>query len=114
MITVPVLATVIVYSVGWKMYGHKWKAIHAAVNWTTLLYIIAAVIMFKMNFGRSFAGTVVLILLTIFTAIVVIQWKVSTEVTFSNVFNVFWCICFLLFVLLNCLLALTGIMFHML
>ncbi|HLR62217.1 MAG TPA: DUF3397 domain-containing protein [Lentibacillus sp.] len=108
-IMLPVLATLIVYIIGRKVYKHNWKAIHAAVSWTTLLYIIAVITMFKTIFGHSFFGIILLILLTLITAIVVIQWKIYTEVAFKKVFKVFWRICFLLFLLLYCLLVLMGI-----
>ncbi|WP_010530441.1 DUF3397 family protein [Lentibacillus jeotgali] len=108
-ITLPVLATSIVYIIGRKVHQHHWKAIHTAVNWTTFLYIIAVITMFKTIFGRTFFGIILLILLTLFTAIVVIRWKMYTEVIFKKIFKVFWRICFLLFLLLYCLFILIGI-----
>ncbi|GGJ86787.1 hypothetical protein GCM10007063_06640 [Lentibacillus kapialis] len=108
-ITLPVLATVIVYVIGRKASRQNQKAVHTAVNWTTLLYIIAVIAMFKTIFGNSYFGIILLIMLMLFAIIVVIQWKVYTEIVFKKVLKVFWRICFLLFLLLYCLLTLTGI-----
>ncbi|SFB18813.1 Protein of unknown function [Lentibacillus halodurans] len=111
-ITMPILATIVVYLAGVKVFRHKWKAVHTAVNWTTFLYIIAVGTMLKIMFGNSFSGIILAILLAMFAVIATVQWKMYTEVVFAKVFKVFWRVCFLLFLLLYCLLVLTGIVLH--
>ncbi|WP_174613152.1 DUF3397 domain-containing protein [Virgibacillus ihumii] len=110
MITVPVAVTLIVYVIGVKVYRQKWKAIHKAVSWTTLLYIIAVLVMLQQIFDSSFIGIWVIVLLSIFTVIAVVHWKLYTEVVFYKVFKIFWRVCFLLFVLLYIVLVVIGIM----
>lgn len=108
-VTVPIIATWIVYLISVKMYRHKWKAVHNAVNWTTILYIIAVGTLVKEIFGISFFGIILVIIISIYTIIVIAQWKIYTEVIFSKAFKVFWRICFLLFSMLYICLILIGI-----
>lgn len=108
-VTVPIIATWIVYLISVKMYRHKWKAVHNAVNWTTILYIIAVGTLVKEIFGISFFGIILVIIISIYTIIVIAQWKIYTEVIFSKAFKVFWRICFLLFSMLYICLVLIGI-----
>ncbi|MFD2749366.1 DUF3397 domain-containing protein [Virgibacillus siamensis] len=109
MITFPVIVTWVVYFIGAKLYRQKWKAIHKAVNWTTSLYIIAVLIMLKQIFGSSFFGLILIVVLTIFTVIAVLHWRLHTEVVFHNVFKIFWRVCFLLFVFIYFVLVVSGI-----
>ncbi|MBP1950618.1 DUF3397 domain-containing protein [Virgibacillus litoralis] len=108
-ITVPVIATWIVYYISLKIYNHKWKAFHIAVNWTTILYIIAVNTLVKEVFGISFFGIVLVILIGIYTIIIIAHWKIYTEVLFSKAFKLFWRICFLLFLILYFCLVFAGI-----
>ncbi|MGP4106883.1 DUF3397 domain-containing protein [Virgibacillus sp. L01] len=108
-VTVPIIATWIVYLISMKIYRHKWKAVHNAVNWTTILYIIAVVALVNEIFGISFFGTILVILISIYTIIVVAHWKIYTEVIFTKAFKMFWRICFLLFLMLYICLVLIGI-----
>lgn len=111
-ITIPVIATLVIYFASKKIFGHKWRALHAAVNWTTLLYIIAVVTMLKTIFGNSFPGIILATILAMFAIIVVIQWKMYTEVVFKKAFKVFWRACFLIFVFLYVLLIIIGIILN--
>ncbi|WP_164669104.1 DUF3397 domain-containing protein [Virgibacillus doumboii] len=108
-ITAPVAATVIVYLISFQLYNHRWKAIHKSVNWTTLLYIIAVAVLFRIIFGNSFIGILFVLLISIFIFIAVAQWKINTEVVFNNIFKIFWRICFLLFLFLYIILVIFGI-----
>ncbi|WP_077325992.1 DUF3397 domain-containing protein [Virgibacillus siamensis] len=108
-ITAPIAVTWIVYLIGFKLYRHKWKALHKSVNWTTPLYIIAVLVLFNLIFEQSFFGVLLVVLPSLFTIIAVVQWRLYTEVAFRNIFKIFWRICFLLFGILYCLLILIGI-----
>ncbi|TRM12300.1 DUF3397 domain-containing protein [Lentibacillus cibarius] len=113
-ITLPMLVTWGVYYTVARGGYNKWKAIHAAVNWTTLLYILAVTAMLYMMFGASYLGIITVLLLVLFTVIIVIRWKMFTEVVFRKAFRIFWRICFLLFVCLYFLLAITGMIRYLL
>ncbi|GAB4072344.1 hypothetical protein GCM10028778_02550 [Barrientosiimonas marina] len=108
-VTLPIIATLFVYAVSLNVYKHKSRAVHTAVDWTTAFYLIAVLVMFNIIFGQSFTGVMIALLLTLFTIIVVVHWKLRQEIVFRNVFTFFWRICFLLFLGLYCLLVLTGL-----
>ncbi|RYG74071.1 DUF3397 family protein [Lentibacillus lipolyticus] len=108
-ITVPMLATLGVYYAAIGAGRNNWKAVHTAVNWTTLLYILAVIVMLSTIVGSGYAGIILILLMILFTVIIVVRWKKFTEVVFYNAFKIFWRICFLLFVCLYFLLAIMGI-----
>lgn len=108
-ITAPMLATWGVYYAAAGAGRNKWKAVHTAVNWTTFLYILAVTAMLYTIYGSGYAGITSVLLMTLFTVIIVVRWKMFTEVVFHKAFKIFWRICFLLFAGLYCLLAITGI-----
>ncbi|WP_218917910.1 DUF3397 domain-containing protein [Lentibacillus amyloliquefaciens] len=107
-ITIPVIATTTVYAGSKMLHNNKWKAFHAAVNWTTLLYIIAVIAMLKTIFESTFLSFILLMLLSLFTVIVVFHWKMYTEIVFNKIFKIFWRVCFLIFFLLYVLLIVIG------
>lgn len=108
-ITVPLFATLIVYMISRKVYAGKWKAVHKAVNWTTIFYIIADAMLLSIIFDRQFAGIILVILLLILTLIIIIQWKMNTEVLFRKAFKTLWRITFLLFLFIYICLLVIGI-----
>lgn len=108
-ITVPVLATWIVYVISLKIYRHRWQAFHTAVNWTTIFYIFAVYVMFDKFFGNTLTGITLILLISTFTIIVIAHWEMYTEIIFSKVFKIFWRVCFLLFLVLYMALVFLGI-----
>lgn len=108
-ITFPILATWIVFYISKKIHRHKWRAIHQAVNWTTLLYIFVSIILLKVIFEQYFIGPLLLLLLCMLTFIIVIQWKIKTEVLLVKAIKQLWRACFLLFLFLYLFLVLFGI-----
>lgn len=109
-ITVPMIVALIIYLISVQLYNSRWKALHKAVNWTTLLHMIAVPLLFKVIFGNSFIGIFFILLISIFTFIAVVQWKLHTEILFRHVFKIFWRVCFLMFTFLYILLVTIGIM----
>lgn len=108
-VTVPIITTYAIYFISVKIHGYKWRALHTAVNWTTLLYIIADITLLQIIFGNSFFGSILVLLIGIVAIITIAQWKIYTEVVVGKVFKVFWRFCFLLFSIFYCILVLTGI-----
>ncbi|OZU90416.1 hypothetical protein CIL03_04525 [Virgibacillus indicus] len=108
-ITVPFFATLVVYMISRKVHPGKWKAVHKAVNWTTILYIIADIMLISIIFDRQFTGIAAVILLFILTLIIIIQWKTNTEVLFGKAFKTLWRISFLLFLFIYICLLMIGI-----
>lgn len=108
-ITIPIVATWIVYKISLKLFGHKWRAIHIAVNWTTILYMIAVLILLSNMFDQQFIGIMLVLLLSMLGGIIILQWRMSTEVVLSKALKTLWRLCFLIFLFLYICLLLIGI-----
>lgn len=109
LITFPFVLTFAAYFLFRKVYGHQWKAIHSTVGWTTIGYVAAVPLLFKVLFGHSFIGIVLLLLLIILAIIIYFQWKVHVEVEIKQAIKILWRICFLLFLFLYIVLVFFGI-----
>ncbi|GAB3793523.1 DUF3397 domain-containing protein [Virgibacillus kimchii] len=96
-ITVPAIATWLVYFILLKWNWPKLKAFHQAVNWTTLLYIIAVLILIYLNFNMNLTGIFIILFLTSLAVIIFIQWKMNMEVLLSKAIKLLWRTLFLLF-----------------
>ena len=109
-ITIPFLASLLVYLVSMVLDRNKLKAIHRLVNWTTLFYIIAVTMMLSIIFNLSFIGIVLILLLSLLTLIIFIQWKTKRDVAITRAVKLLWRISFLLFFVLYSCLLLIGIL----
>lgn len=109
LITFPFIPTWLVYKVGNKIVQQRWRALHIAINWTTILYIFATMIMLNIIFEQQFIGIILGIILLILAIILVWQWKTKTEVIFSKAIKILWRLCFLIFLFTYCLLMFYGI-----
>lgn len=109
LITVPIIATVAAYLFFRKIYAQKWKAIHRAVHWTTIFYVIAVSLLLKIIFNRGFVSAIIILLLSILAVIIFYQWKVHVEVEMGKALKVLWRFCFLLFLVAYILLVIVGI-----
>ncbi|WP_163970755.1 DUF3397 domain-containing protein [Oceanobacillus halotolerans] len=109
MIVVPYIMTVVIYLVAKAITKRKWKGIHIAVNWTTVFYILAVLVAFQVIFAQQLVGIILIILLSLLSFIIIIQWKKQSEVVFKKAFRFFWRLCFLLFNVLYIILILVGI-----
>ncbi|MCG5103585.1 DUF3397 domain-containing protein [Oceanobacillus alkalisoli] len=108
-ITIPLLASFLVYIISMIRERNKLKAFHSAVNWTTILYIIAVTIMLGIIFDRSFVGVVLIFLLISLSLIIFIQWRTGRDVQFKKAAKLLWRISFLLFFILYGCLMIAGI-----
>ena len=109
-ITIPFLASLLVYLVSMVIDRNKLKAIHRLVNWTTHFYIIAVTVMLSIIFNWSFIGIVLILLLSLLTLIIFIQWKTKRDVEITRAVKLLWRISFLLFFVLYSCLLLIGIL----
>ncbi|MGY0692286.1 DUF3397 domain-containing protein [Virgibacillus sp. FSP13] len=109
LITVPIIATWIVYQISVKIHRQKWRAIHTAVNWTTILYILAVTGLFTVVFNHGFFGWILIFLMMALSIIIFLQWKTKMEVEFKRAFKEFWRFSFLLFSFLYLCLVLIGL-----
>ncbi|MFD1038771.1 DUF3397 family protein [Virgibacillus byunsanensis] len=109
LITAPMITTWVVYLFSMKIHHKKLKAFHTAVNWTTILYIVAVHVLLTIIFGHQFLGIMLILLIIIFACIIFMQWKVNTEIIFMKALKTFWRLNFLLFLFLYIILLFTGI-----
>ncbi|MFA1818669.1 DUF3397 family protein [Virgibacillus oceani] len=96
-VTVPVIATWLIYFILIKWNWPKLKAFHQSVNWTTLLYIIAVSILVWLNFHVNLTGPIVIFFLSALAIIIFIQWKLNMEVLLLKALKLLWRFLFLLF-----------------
>ncbi|PAV29905.1 hypothetical protein CIL05_08480 [Virgibacillus profundi] len=108
-ITVPIFATWLLYKIIRKFKHGKLRAFHQAVNWTTILYIIAVTILLTIIFEKQFIGITLVFLLSILTVIIIFQWKMNTEILFKKAIKVFWRFSFLIFFVIYICLLLIGV-----
>src|SRR5690625_7199789 len=79
-ITFPIIATFLLYWLAANLFKHRLKAVHFAVNWTTLIYIVTDLILIFILFGLQLTGILFIILLILLAVIMIIQWKINTDV----------------------------------
>ncbi|WP_067728290.1 DUF3397 domain-containing protein [Oceanobacillus damuensis] len=108
-VTLPIIATVSIYFISVKFHNKKLKAVHTAVNWTTVLYIIAVSLLLHLIFDRSFFGWLIVYFILSLSVIIIYQWKTRTEIELGKALKIIWRFSFLLFLLLYVLLVLSGI-----
>ncbi|WP_330948430.1 DUF3397 domain-containing protein [Virgibacillus sp. MG-45] len=109
-VTVPPITTFLIYRLLRLKSNYSRKAFFKAVNWTTLLYIIAVFIILNNLFDQFFIGIFLLVLLILFTVIIIVQWKTKIEINYQAAFKVLWRSCFLLFSFLYFVLICYGIL----
>lgn len=104
LLIVPVISTIFVFYVSNLICKHKWKAIHFAVEWTAIFYIIAVILLLEKLLEQTVIGIVLIILITVLSIILILQWKNHTEVVLRNGIKVLTRISFLVFGLIYFLL----------
>lgn len=109
LITLPVLATILIYFISYKFYEKRQHAVHLAVNLTTLFYILAVGTMLHIIFGKSYFGIIFILLIIILGISVIVQWKVKGEIIFKYAWKGFWRFSFLIFVLAYFGLSIYGL-----
>lgn len=96
-IAFPLFATVIIYQVRFMFGQNNWKAVHAATQWSSVFYILAVVFLLRQLFGSYYIGSLLIMLICLLAIILIIQWKVQTEVLLLKGMKVLLRISFLLF-----------------
>lgn len=109
LITVPILSTFFVFIISKKIVGHPLKSMHIAINWTTMLYIIATMFLLFDMFKQTFVGFFVGISIIALAIMIIVQWKISVEVSLIRVLKIYWRACFLFFLLSYSILVVLGI-----
>lgn len=108
-ITFPILVTVVVYVFSIKQLRSKWKAVHTAVNYTTLFYILSVITVLYNLTNQMFVAHVLIFLIFLLGISVVFQWKTKGEIIFKYAWKVFWRFTFLLFLSLHICVMVIGL-----
>jgi len=98
-IILPLFMTLLLYSLGVRLTGNHWKAIHKSTQWTAVFYIIAVILLLEKILHQGFIGYVLILLIIMLAIILIIQWKKEMEVALLNGLRLLWRISFLFFFL---------------
>jgi hypothetical protein len=109
-LTVPLLGFFIIYVLNKLITKNTRKSFHKALDYSTILFIVAVHFLLITIWDRSFFGLILLLLLVIAMIFVVIHWKIKGEIIFTKVFKGFWRFNFLIFFLAYISLTVFGIL----
>lgn len=109
-LTVPLLGFIMIYVLNKLLTKNTRKSFHKALDYSTLLFIVAVHFLLLTIWGKSFFGLILLILLVIAMIFVVIHWKIKGEIILAKVFKGFWRFNFLIFFLAYVSLTIFGIL----
>lgn len=108
-LTVPFVVTWLIYKFHRMFKKTRIYAFHRAVNWTTILYIIAVMIICNLVFNHLFLGYIVGFHLFSLMVVIIYQRINHTEVVFAKACKIVWRFSFLLSFFLYVCLVLVGI-----
>lgn len=108
-LTIPFVVTWLVYKCNRMAKKTQAYAFHKAVNWTTVLYILAVMMICKVIFNQFFIGYVLAFLLAGLMVVIIFQRFNHTEIIFTKACKIVWRVSFLLFTFLYFGLILYGI-----
>ncbi|NUK29016.1 DUF3397 domain-containing protein [Parageobacillus sp. VR-IP] len=107
-VTMPLLAFFLVYFFARKLWKRKRKSFYAAVNVSTLFFIVAVHFLLMILSGKSYLWYIVLFLLLMHMLIAIGYWRKKEDFHFAVIFRLFWRASFLLFFMLYAGLLVYG------
>ncbi|GGP15756.1 DUF3397 domain-containing protein [Oceanobacillus neutriphilus] len=96
-IAFPFIITFLAYWITKLTKKHTWKAVHNAVQWSAIFFILGVGILLQLLFGRSFFGWIILLFLISLAGILIQQYRNQTEIEVSKAIKIVWRSAFLLF-----------------
>lgn len=97
MVTFPVLVTISFYFLFKKIWRNKKQAIHASMQYSALFYVLSVLVIVQYTFDSSYLGLLIIILLVVILLFIAIQWKLTGDIIFKRVWQLFLRTVFLLF-----------------
>ncbi|WP_462409177.1 DUF3397 domain-containing protein [Neobacillus sp. Marseille-QA0830] len=88
------------------------KSIHKALDYSTILFIIAVYFLMETIWHRSFTWLIFLIMIVTAMVLVIMNWKVKQEITFKRVWKGFWRFNFILFFTAYIALTVFGLIYR--
>ncbi|HLR64107.1 MAG TPA: DUF3397 domain-containing protein [Pseudogracilibacillus sp.] len=95
LIWIPLPYMLITYYMVHTFSKNKWRAIHIAVDLSTVFYIIASAVIVKEMFEITTIGYILVALLIMLAIVLIKQWKDDTEVVLLKGFRLLMRICFI-------------------
>ncbi|MGD6833209.1 DUF3397 domain-containing protein [Sutcliffiella halmapala] len=109
-VTAPIFALFLFYVFARYFTKNNKRSFHAAVDSSTLFFILAVHFLVVIIWERSYLWIIMMVLVSIAMIMVITHYKIKQEIQFKKVFKGFWRFNFLLFFFAYFLLALFGVM----
>jgi|SRR5690625_375335 len=97
LIVIPIFLTFTFYQIMYLISKQRWKAIHFSVQASTIFYIAAVVVLLDKWIEQPLTGYILIGLILTLSIILIIQWKIHTEVILRNGLKLLARISFLIF-----------------
>ncbi len=105
----PFLGFFLVFIVVKGLTKNSRKAMHTALDYSTILFIGSVYFLIDTIWGKSLFGIIILVLIIIAIFFVFAHWKLKGEIMLIKVWKGFWRFTFLLFFLAYITLTLYGL-----
>ncbi len=96
-IAFPFVVTFLAYGITKLRKKHTWKAVHNAVQWSAIFFILGVGVLLQLLFDRSFFGWIILLFLVSLTGILIHQYRKQADIEVSKAVKIVWRSAFLLF-----------------
>ncbi|ALC91087.1 hypothetical protein AM500_15775 [Bacillus sp. FJAT-18017] len=96
-IVMPLLGYLLIFIISKSITGNHRRSVRSAVDFTTLLLILAVHFLIRTIWGQSYLWLILIIVFATAMIFAVLHWKIRGEVVLGKVFRGFWRFNFLLF-----------------
>ena len=110
--TVPLLGLIIVFVPSLLITKNSRKAVHFALDYSTLLFIISVHFLIVTILGKSFFWLIILEMILSAMLFSIVHWKVKGEIVINKVLKGVWRFNFLFFFTAYIVLTLFGLIEH--
>jgi hypothetical protein len=97
LVTIPLLGFVLVFFIVKKITKNKKRAMHLAIDWSTLLLIFSVHHSIFVIWQKSFLWLLFLLMVIVAIIFALIHYKTKSEMEYKAIFKGFWRMNFLLF-----------------
>ncbi len=109
LVTLPLVGYLLIFILNKQLTKNHKRSVQRAIDFSTLLLIIANHFLIVVIWGESFLWLIFLILIVLALIFVLYHWKVRQEIEYSRVFKGYWRMNFLLFFFSYVVLLIVGI-----
>lgn len=108
-VTIPLFGFIVVYFIAKKMTKNNRRAVHLAIDWSTVLLILSVHHLILVIWHKSFLWFLLLIMILVALIFVFIHYKTKSEIEYKAIFKGFWRMNFLLFFSAHIFFAMLGL-----